>query len=60
MKFEVGQEVMIVSGAMSGRKATVLSSKPSEMFLLMRWYELEIKGVFDSISYLECELEVIN
>lgn len=60
MKFEVGQEVMIVSGAMSGRKATVLSREILELFTEMRWYELEIKGVFDSISYLECELEGIN
>lgn len=57
MKFKVGQEVMIISGAMNGRKATVLSSKPSE---IMRWYELEIKDMFDSISYLECELEALN
>lgn len=60
MKFKAGQEVMIVSGAMNGRKATVLSSEQSEAFPTMRWYELEIKGMFDSISYLECELEVIN
>lgn len=60
MKFKIGHEVMITSGAMSGRKATILSAKPSEMFPDMRWYELEIKDVFDSISYLECELESIH
>lgn len=60
MKFKVGQEVMIISGAMTGRKATVLSAKPSGMFPSMKWYELEIKDMFDSISYLECELESIH
>ena len=60
MKFKTCQEVMIISGAMTGRKATVLSAKPSEMFPAMKWYELEIKDMFDSISYLECELESIQ
>lgn len=60
MKFKIGQEVMIINGAMSGRKATVLSHKPSEMFPTMKWYELEIKDMFDRISYLECELESVQ
>lgn len=60
MKFKAGQEVMIISGAMSGRKGTVLSHKPSEMFPAMKWYELEIKDMFDSIFYLECELESLK
>lgn len=60
MKFKVGQEVMIISGAMTGRKATVLSAKPSEMFPAMKWYEVEIKDMFDIISYLECELDYLQ
>lgn len=60
MKFKIGQKVMITNGAMSGRKAVALSHKPSEMFPSMKWYELEIRDVFDRISYLECELEAIN
>lgn len=60
MKFKIGQEVMIISGAMAGRKATVLSRKPSEMFPSMKWYELEIKDMFDRISYLECELDYLQ
>lgn len=60
MKFKVGQEVMIIIGAMTGRKATVLLAKPSEIFPAMKWYKLEIKDMFDSISYLECELESIQ
>ena len=60
MKFKIGQEVMIISGAMNGRKATALSAKPSEMFPAMKWYELEIKDMFDGIFYLECELESIH
>lgn len=60
MKFKIGQEVIITSGAMSGRKATVLSAKHSEMFPSMKWYELEIKDMFDSIFYLECELDYLQ
>lgn len=57
MKFKIGQEVMIISGTMTGRKAKVLSHKTSLMFPTMKWYELEIKDMFDSIFYLACELE---
>lgn len=51
---------MIISGAMTGRKAKVLSHKPSEMFPTMKWYELEVKDMFDSIFYLECELDYLQ
>lgn len=60
MKFKIGQQVMIINGAMSGRKGVILSHKPSKMFPSMKWYELEIKDVFDRISYLESEPEAIN
>ena len=60
MKFKIGQEVMIISGAMIGRKAKVLSHKPSEMFPTMKWYEIEVKDMFDSIFYLECELDSLQ
>lgn len=57
MKFKIGQEAMITSGAMTGRKATVLSR---ELQGGLHWYELEIKDMFDSISYLECELDYLQ
>lgn len=57
MKFQIGQEVMIISGVMTGRKATVLSVKPCGR---SHWYTLEIKNMFDKISYLECELEPVQ
>lgn len=60
MKFKIGQEVIIMSGAMTGMKATVLSLKPSEMYPDLKWYELEVKDMFDSIFYLECELDYLQ
>lgn len=60
MKFKVDQEVMIASGAMTGRKATVLSIEPLELLPSMRWYEVKINGIDGSMPYQECELEVVN
>ncbi|QXO10338.1 putative ribosome protein [Proteus phage vB_PmiM_ZX7] len=57
MKFKIGQEVMIVSGAISGRKATVLSY---ELIGGLHWCEVEVKDMFDSIFYLECELDYLQ
>lgn len=57
MKFKIGQEVMIISGAVSGKKATVLSR---ELQGCLYWYEVEVKDVFDSIFYLECELDYLQ
>ena len=57
MKFKIWQEVMIISGAMTGRKATVLSR---ELQGGLYWYEVEVKDMFDSIFYLECELDYLQ
>lgn len=57
MKFKAGQEVMVISGVMSGRKATVLSIDPSDSH---PWYEVAVDGTDGAIPYLECELEALN
>lgn len=57
MKFKIGQEVMITSGAISGKKSTVLSY---ELRGRLNWYEVEVKDMFDSIFYLECELDYLQ
>ncbi|MFA1583754.1 hypothetical protein [Proteus mirabilis] len=57
MKFKIGQEVMITSGAISGKKSTVLSH---ELRGRLNWYEIEVKDMFDSIFYLECELDYLQ
>lgn len=54
MKFKVGQEVMIVRGMMSDRKAVVISIYPSGL------YELEIKGMSGSFTYPESLLEALH
>lgn len=56
-KFKVGQKVVIDSGVMRGRTATVIEVLPHS---LVQWYNLKIEGKFDSISYLECELRSLN
>lgn len=57
MKFKIGQEVIIIIGTMTGRKATVLSR---ELQGGLCWYEIEVKDMFDSIFYLECELDYLQ
>lgn len=57
MKFKIGQEVRIIIGTMTGRKATVLSR---ELQGGLCWYEIEVKDMFDSIFYLECELDYLQ
>ena len=54
MKFKAGQEVMIVRGMMSGRKAVVISIYPSGL------YELEINGLAGTFVYPESLLEAIQ
>lgn len=56
-KFKVGQKVVIDSGVMRDKTATVIEVLPHG---LVQWYNLKIEGKFDSISYLECELRSLN
>lgn len=48
-KFKVGQKVVIDSGAMRDKTATVIEVLPHS---LVQWYNLKIEGKFDSISYV--------
>lgn len=56
-KFKVGQKVVINSGVMLGRTATVIEVLPHG---LLNWYNLKVEDKFDSISYIECELRSLN
>lgn len=56
-KFKVGQKVVINSGVMRGRTATVIEVLPRG---LLQWYNLKIEDKFIRISYAECELRSLN
>lgn len=57
-KFKVGQKVVIDSGVMLGRIATVIEVLPRS---LLQWYNLKIDGYdFDIILYSENELRSLN
>lgn len=57
-KFKAGQEVVIVSGIMRGKIGVV--TKVIRNRVLLNLYYLEIEGYFDSVPYLESELERVN
>lgn len=56
-KFKVGQKVVIDSGILRGRTATVIEVLPHG---LLNWYNLKVEGKFDKIYYLENELRSLN
>lgn len=60
MKFKVGQKVIIDSGCMQGRSATVVSLDHESEKEQLNWYQVKIDNHFDTTGYLGCELEVIN
>lgn len=56
-KFKVGQKVVIDSGVMQNKTATIIEVLPCS---LLQWYNLKIEDKFDSICYAECELRSLN
>lgn len=57
-KFKAGQKVVIDSGVMRGRTATVIEVLPRSS---LQWYNLKIEGYeFDTITYSENELRSLN
>lgn len=56
-KFKAVQKVVINSGAMRGRTATVIEVLPRS---LLQWYLVHLEDYPDGITYLECELRSLN
>ena len=56
-KFKVGQKVVIDSGVMRDKTATIIEVLPRG---LLQWYDLKIEYKFDRITYSECELRSLN
>lgn len=55
MKFQIGQEVMIISGARYGKVGKVTDFESG----FYNWYQVMVDGCKYNIGYAECELEPV-
>lgn len=56
-KFKVGQKVVIYSGILRGRTATVIEVLPRSE---LQWYVVHLENYTDGITYAEGELRSLH